>query len=244
MNTPLWIFAHIPKTGGLTMRGIIDQNVAPNRIYHYPLHNQEKLVRSLTPTQKASFQWMYGHCRFGVHQYFKRPYRYITMVRDPVSRVISAYYFIRSMPSNGLHQQVKNMTLEEYVYSKNPRICAPLNNHQTRYLSGQNDPDLKLAKKNLNQHFAFVGITEMYPQSVFLLNKLVGWKQAHYSKENVTKKRPKKPPVSEKLANHIRSLNEMDYQLYEICKQRLKQRLQSLSPKDKKKLQQFIQKQD
>lgn len=244
MKKPLWIFAHIPKTGGLTMRGIIDQNVPSNRIYRYPHHNQENIVRTLTPTQKASFQWVYGHCRFGVHQYFGRPYRYITMVRDPVSRIISAYYFIRSMPSNGLYKQVKNMTLEEFIYSQDPRISAPLNNHQTRFFSGQNDPDLKLAKKNLNQHFAFVGITEMYPQSVFLLNKLLGWKQTHYSKENVTKKRPKKPPINEELTNHIRRLNEMDYQLYEICKKRLKQKLRSLSSKDKKKLRNFIQKQD
>ncbi|MDQ0417796.1 hypothetical protein J2Z48_001969 [Croceifilum oryzae] len=245
MKKPLWIFAHIPKTGGITMRGIIDSNVPSNQIYRYPLHqNQEKMIRSLTSKQKENFRWVYGHCRYGVHQHFHRSYRYITMLRDPVSRVISTYYFICSMPTNGLHHKVKKMSLEEFVTSQDPRISAPLHNHQTRFLSGQNDPDLTLAMNNLNDHFAFVGITEMYPQSVFLLNQLQGWKQTHYSKENVTKKRPKRPDISEQLTNHIRSMNELDYHLYETCKLQLHQKIKSLSQSEKKELRSFIKMQD
>ncbi|MBA4493028.1 sulfotransferase family 2 domain-containing protein [Paenactinomyces guangxiensis] len=239
MADSLLIFSHIPKTGGLTMRRIIDQHFKPRQIFKYPSHHAARSLRSLSASDVAPVRCVYGHCPFGVHQYFHKPFKYITMVRDPVSRIISTYYFIRSSPSNKLHSKVKRMSFEQFVTSKNQRIQTPLTNHQTRFISGKKNPDLKLAIDNIREHYAFVGITEMYPESVFLLNRMMGWRQTPYTKENITKSRPKKAPVSNDIIQYIKEKNALDYMLYEYCKARLLKKIEQLPPAAKKKMAQF-----
>ncbi|SEM73647.1 sulfotransferase family 2 domain-containing protein [Lihuaxuella thermophila] len=240
MADPLLIFTHIPKTGGLTMRRIIDQHFAPREIFRYPPHRAARSLRRLTPEESEPFRCVYGHCPFGVHRYFHKPFQYIAMLRDPVSRIISMYYFIRSSPSNKMHDMVSRMSLEEFVHSKNSRIKIPLSNHQTRFLSGKKNPDLAKALENVRKHYAFVGITEMYPESVFMLNRTLGWKHIPYTKENVTKNKPKKAPVSEEVIRYLKEKNELDYRLYEFCKKRLLRSIKQLSPAEKRQMDRFV----
>jgi hypothetical protein len=240
MAEPLLIFTHIPKTGGLTMRRIIDRHFAPHQIFKYSTHTEAKTMKKPRTPQIARTRCVYGHCRFGVHQYFNKPFKYITMLRDPVERIISTYYFIRSSPSNKMHNKVKNMSFEEFVFSNDPKLSFPLNNHQTRFLSGEHNPDLNLALENVRKHFLFVGITELYPHSVFLLNRLMGWKQEPYTKENVTRSKPKTLNIPPNVMEYIKKNNEMDDQLYQYCKKRLLRRIRELRPQAKQRLDEFV----
>jgi hypothetical protein len=240
MAKPILIFSHIPKTGGLTMRKIIDQHFAPHQIYKYPAHHEARTLSLVPPSKISHIRCVYGHCRFGVHRHFDRPFQYITMLRDPLKRIISSYYFIRSSPSNKLHEKVKKMSLEEYVFSRDSRINLPLHNHQTRFISGKNDPDIKLAMENIRKHYVFIGITEMYPESVFMLNRLMGWKHKPYSKENITKNKPKKIPLSDRAIKHIKEQNALDYQIYEYCKEQLVNQIKHLPDPAKERLERFV----
>lgn len=236
----LLIFSHIPKTGGLTMRRIIDHHFRPGHIFKYPPHPKAKKLKKLKKSDTAPIRCVYGHCRFGVHRYFHQPFKYITMLRDPVSRIISAYYFIRSSPSNKMHKKVSKMSFEDFVFSQSQEDYSPLSNHQTRFISGKNEPDLGLAKQNLKNHYAFVGITEMYPESVFLLNRTMGWPHFSYTKENVTKNKPKRAPISDEVIQYLKQKNQLDYQLYELCKKRLLRKIDQLPASDKQRMDRFV----
>jgi hypothetical protein len=248
LSKPIYIFSHIPKTGGLTMRRIIDENVPEDLIFRYPRHSQWygqwKRGKKIRPAEVKNYRWVYGHCRFGVHRVFRRPFKYITMIREPLSRIISTYYFILSRPTNKLHKKVKNMSLEQFLNSDDPRILAPLSNHQTRFISGRNRPDLELAKKNIRDHYLLVGLTERYAESVFLLQKLFGWEHKHYEKENVNKKKPKKVEIPPALLEKIKKQNSLDYQLYEYCQDLFQQRINELSPSEKTQLRKYVARQD
>ena len=39
-----------------------------------------------------------GHMPFGIHKRLPQDYTYITFLRDPIERVVSAYYFARNYP--------------------------------------------------------------------------------------------------------------------------------------------------
>jgi hypothetical protein len=95
--------------------------------------------------------------RFGLHKFFPQPCTYITILRDPVDRVISLYYFILRNPDNAVHNEVvsKNMSLKDWVSSG---ITTLVNNNQTRFLctteavieDGQCSSEmLESAKKNI-----------------------------------------------------------------------------------------------
>jgi hypothetical protein len=155
------------------------------------------------------------------------------MLRDPVDRVISLYYFLRNYKG---YERLKGMSLEEYVIKENEA-----HNGQTALLSGLPvNANIAKAKENLKT-FSVVGITEMFNESLFLLKKEYEWDNIDYLKQNITRKRPSKEKISPTLINLIKKYNALDLELYEFAKQLLYQKLKSLSIDEKKQLEKFKQ---
>jgi hypothetical protein len=175
-----------------------------------------------------------GHHDFGIHEYFNRPFSYFSMVRHPVDRVVSLYYFLASTPQYLNYESVKNMTLEEFVINN-----AQAKNHQTSFFSGKNELNLELAKKNLDTYFPIVGITEMFEESVFLLKRRYGWKNIVYKKSNVTKKRPNLKDVPLSTIKLIEENNRLDIELYNYVKTKLQKQLNTLTPAERNELQKY-----
>jgi hypothetical protein len=232
------IHLHMPKTGGTTLKRIINKNIPPGGLNYdiYAESEQRKIkLRNLSSKRVYSIQ---GHFPFGVHQYFQEPSIYITMLREPIERIISEYYYIRSMPSHNQYHQVKNLNLGEYQQQLG-KI-----NLQTRLISGQGTPviiaHLEEAKKNIEKHFSVVGITEMYNESIFLMKKTLGWKRIHYKKLNVTKEKPAIDNLPEKTIDLIKENNQIDIELYQFAKKLLIKKINNLDSLSKKELNTFL----
>ena len=45
--------------------------------------------------QRARFRLVMGHFQYGIHEFLPQEYTYVTIVRDPVERVISHYNYLR-----------------------------------------------------------------------------------------------------------------------------------------------------
>jgi len=56
--------------------------------------------KKLPPDASNSIRFIRGHFEFGVHKYLYRPYTYITMLRHPIERAISWYYFVKQNPDS------------------------------------------------------------------------------------------------------------------------------------------------
>jgi hypothetical protein len=227
---------HIPKTGGLTLRRILDLQYSKQERYRFPKKNPNQIYE-LTKDKLNSINCLYGHFKFGIHPPLTKPFTYITLLRDPIERVISTYYFILQNPKNRMYNTVKKMTFEEFVASNH----TPISNHQTRFVSGKNIPDLELAKKNLEKHFALVGITEMYAESIFMMSKQLGWQNVQYTKQNVTKHRLKQNDFSQETIQLIRNKNGLDLKLYAFAKTLLQKQINSLDSASKVQLKKFIE---
>lgn len=238
---PLVVFSHIPKTGGSTLRRIIDKQYPTESIYRYSHESHRKWLNQTPSARKQAIRCVVGHCRFGVHRSLARPAIYIALLRDPVERVISTYYYIRSRPENSLHHKVKKMSFRQYILSDDPDIQTPLHNHQTRFLSGKHEPDLKLAKEHARRHFAVLGVTERYPESVFLMKKMLGWNNVYYKKENVNRKRRRKQDIPSDLIRIIERNNALDRELYQMANRSLSRRLAALKPGTKRELSRYLQ---
>ncbi|MET3089269.1 sulfotransferase family 2 domain-containing protein [Priestia megaterium] len=213
MEKKLIIFMHIPKTGGTTLNDIFKKSYAENEIYdHVPLEAMRNHFSQLKEEDKKETKAISGHHFYGIHDLFSKPYTYFTMMRNPIERVISLYYFLKTYPGY-YEENMRNMSFEEYI-DWDPQA----RNGQIHQICGQNSQlSLEKAKENLKV-FEVVGITEMFNESLLLLKNKFNWANIEYKKENVTKSRPRISEVSPKIIKKIEKNNELDIELYEFIK--------------------------
>ncbi|MED4116868.1 sulfotransferase family 2 domain-containing protein [Priestia megaterium] len=213
MEKKLIIFMHIPKTGGTTLNDIFKKSYAENEIYdHVPLEAMRNHFSQLKEEDKKEIKAISGHHFYGIHDLFSKPYTYFTMMRNPIERVISLYYFLKTYPGY-YEENMRNMSFEEYI-DWDPQA----RNGQIHQICGQNSQlSLEKAKENLKV-FEVVGITEMFNESLLLLKNKFNWANIEYKKENVTKSRPRISEVSPKIIKKIEKNNELDIELYEFIK--------------------------
>ncbi|MBU8590359.1 sulfotransferase family 2 domain-containing protein [Priestia megaterium] len=213
MEEKLIIFIHIPKTGGTTLNDIFKKLYAENEIYdHIPVEEMSNHFSRLKEEEKETLKAISGHHFYGIHDLFSKPYTYFTMMRNPIERVISLYYFLKTYP--GYYQEnMRNMSFEDYL-DWDPQA----KNGQTQQICGiHSQISLEKAKENLKA-FEVVGITEMFNESLLLLKNKLGWNDIAYTRKNVTKSRPLLREVPTEIIKKIKKNNQLDIELYEFTK--------------------------
>lgn len=232
------IFIHIPKAAGTTLKHIIERQYRRSEIFSI----REKLAgksleefRQLPDEVKRPLKIVKGHINFGVHDALPQASTYITVIRDPIERICSHYYYVLRMANHYLHDQVvaQQMSLKDYVCSG---ISLELDNCQTRVLaSGEaggvpfgecSTETLELAKQHLQEHFAVVGIAERFDETLVLLKELFGWSMPFYARLNVTQNRPKLRSLPDADLAAIRQQNQIDLELYRFANQLLDEQIQ------------------
>jgi hypothetical protein len=219
------IFLHLPKCAGTTLNRIIEWEYHPLRVFSIDpvlfLWSFKKLNR--WPSERlARMQVFKGHMPFGIHHRLPQSSTYVTFLRDPVERVISAYYFARNYLLHPKHHWISKLTLEEYV-----RV-SPNHDVQCKYISGRpfvgdhhagdcDEQTLEAAKENLNKYFSLVGLTERFDEGLAILKIMFGWEIAKYAKFNVTKSRLKKTSLPPSTVELIAERNKYDMALYDYA---------------------------
>jgi hypothetical protein len=168
-----------------------------------------------------------GHFEFGFHNDVPGEWEYTTLLRDPVERLISHYYFVRNYPEHYLYPLVhgQQMTLKDYVLSG---VSPELDNGQVKAVSGLYTPTgqcteehLESAKQNIQKYFPVAGTTEKFDESILLMKRRYGWAAPHYTRQNETASRPKRDEVSQETIDVIREVNRLDVALFDYVSKRL-----------------------
>jgi hypothetical protein len=218
------IFLHLPKTAGTTLNRLIE--------WEYPVFEMYSIdpvlftwsarhLRKLPPARLKKIRMFKGHMLFGLHEVLPQPATYITVLRDPVDRVISAYYFMRSYKLHPLYWKLRlsNCTLEDFVRQ------FQRDNVQSKIIGGSpydlpcTRETVEKAKDNLRHRFSVVGLSERFEESQALMKLRFGWKLSSYSSFNVTRSRPKKHDLPQSTLELIHEKNGLDMELYECGKQ-------------------------
>lgn len=207
------VFLHIGKTAGLSLRAILDRRFQPSQIC--PVDQGEKL-KDLPGEQLKTYLLFRGHYSFlDITELPFLNVAMLTMLRNPVDRALSAYQHILRSPGHSLHEQVKDLSLEEFLqdeelsYDEMFNLC-------TRLLAG--DPDLELAKQRLGEDFAFVGITERFQESMLLLSYVMDWEPiVEFEWRNVTPNKLSREDLAPETLETIRLMNALDLELYRFA---------------------------
>jgi hypothetical protein len=238
---PVVLFLHIPKAGGMTLgeyvfgqcraerdqdEGLFNAGVLflpygflKERDFSVPDYVQPHLRR-------ADLRAVIGHFWFGVHQYVTRPWRYVTILREPVERVVSLYRFL---------QLEGKMSLDEFVSSP---PFAEVDNDQTRRVAGVDPPigsctaeTLRVAQDNLRRHFAVVGTTERFDETLVLLRRRLGWTRDMLSyPRNVNPVRLDPGALSRGTVEAIRRRNAFDVELHRYATNLLEEAVAAEGP--------------
>ncbi len=217
------IYLHLPKCGGTTLNRLIEWEYPIHRIYSVDPSFFRWSYYSLlrwSPRRLARLRVIKGHMPFGIHQRIPGPSTYITVLREPVERVISEYYFARHYRLHPQHRRMQKLSLEEYA------TTTTHHNLQCKLLAGLPAPrdflagpcteqTLDAAKANLARHFTLAGLTERFDETLALFKVLFGWKLNHYASFNVTAVRPRSDSVPSATKRLIADRNRFDVALYE-----------------------------
>lgn len=229
----LLLFLHVPKAGGSTLKTILDREYSgrPTWSVNWPAGEDVAALED-----RASIELIEGHFGFGLHRQFPQEATYITLVRDPVARVVSHFDYVRREPAHPLHRQVveENLSLEDYVTAG---LSDELENGQVRLLSEQGLLDE--AKRNLVEFFPVVGVTERFDESLLLFRNALGWRRRPlYARINATGPRDRSPvdPATREL---ILTRNSLDADLYAFVVERLDEAIGTLGPDFQRALRRF-----
>jgi sulfotransferase famil protein len=225
LNGPALIFLHVPKTAGTTLNRIIEWQYDPRLIYTIDPHRiraTAKRLETLPEERRRRLRCVRGHLAYGIHDYLPQGGSYITMLRDPIARFFSTYYFILRRPLHPLHRKLrtKGVGIDDFL-----ELTVERQNMQTMMIAGGpfvepcNEQILEKAKQNLTRSFRVVGISERFQDSLLLIASSFGWTIPHYENRKVSKgDRPAHDPA---MLEKVREHNRYDIELYEFGKQRL-----------------------
>lgn len=121
------------------------------------------------------------------------PTRYlaITMLRDPVQRIVSHYRFHSTLPSSPLAVEIQNGNLDIVAYYKRFQSTIPLQYEvfaprKDATESGGGDDRVREALDNLESRISFFGLQDQYDAFVVMLQELLGLPEVTYVPLNKT----------------------------------------------------------
>ncbi len=223
-------FLHIPKTGGLTLRGILSRYFTRGQVC--PANGLGSLLK-ISDAEIAQYSYFRGHIPYNATQLMPRTPLVITFLRDPFERTLSNYAYLRSREDLRLHPVAAQNNLIGYL--RNPRAAYNQTDMMT-YFIGANfpirglpnrDKHLDLAMRRL-ESMPFVGITERYDESVQLLAHVLGILPIeHIEKRNVSPERLRISDLSAEEYALIDEITQNDQRLYAYARQLFEARYQA-----------------
>ena len=234
------LFLHAPKTGGTTFETIVPKNYSINDTLQLNGPRASKKPELLFKWDKLPHALM-GHFELNhrLYQSIERRFVHMTILREPIRRVVSLYNWMHS-PGHPRREQVGQMTLAEFAAEKS---IVEAHNGQTLRFAGSlfpryaRKPELareafEVAREVLRKRITLFGILESFDTMLVLCERLLGWNDPYYRRRNVSTGGVRFGDLDEATVAIIRENNSFDIQLYDEACALQDQRLTSLGVTD------------
>lgn len=196
IDRPAVLYMHVPRTAGTAFREAITANYRQAEIaylYPDPPGFLVETLRHLPLQQRAGFRLVVGHFRFGVHEWLPQESTYISVIRHPVSRVLSHYLYLVKNGSPSIYERDRLLSPEEYMEKQ---CSVDMDNAMVRYFGGIDDTEFppgtlgpeqyEKAICHMRTRFAYVGLQETSQGAFDALCRHFAWTSAtHLERVNL-----------------------------------------------------------
>lgn len=222
----------------MSLTAFLDKSFRGRRVHKLdgPLTDAVQRFIDLPADTRNGFDLITGHQSLGIHRYIERPVKYLTILRDPVERLLSSHFFTLAKGDAAVVLPEAVAALERQIGDFKSR---GLDNFYTRLLKGEpgdfeggktdldvgavNEEHYLQALQNLEERFAFVGVTETMWQNTAVLSALFGGTPfPRAARVNVTKIRVDRAHVSREAIDAFVAANTYDFRLYNHARERLR----------------------
>jgi hypothetical protein len=221
-------FVHLPRTAGTAIREAVLRRAFPPDVTYFVEENPLNLplavgefggpLSALAVSPKAvrdQVRLLVGQMPLDLELLFSdRSVHYLTVLRDPVERAISTYFYCRSEEDNAAHSYALSLSAAEFA----EQGYGEAQNGMTRFLSGATwglgystgDQMLAAAVEVLSR-CSFIGLYESLGKDVLALQSLLGLPHAELPRIN---ERPRDRTVGQGERDRIEAANRLDLALY------------------------------
>jgi len=222
------LFIHIPKTGGITFRHILQQLYGDSYVYCEDPRVAE-IEKILVPgacvemhvgTYEGELRsWFHGQLLQEQNWSILEKVDIFVMFRNPLDQALSAYrYYVQTLKNRAETRGSRLVnTVEEFFsspYTQNMQLAFFLGEKETVRGKELTASDLNRAKRLIEQLDIKIGILEQYAKSVQLLEAVTGREVAQRTIEIQNRSVPDAIDNDESLRAYISARNGLDQELY------------------------------
>jgi len=228
------VFLHLPKTAGHSLKALALARFGEERVAHVnDGPTMESFVRDHRP---GRWDFVQGHMPWGLAERVGERGTYFTVLREPVDRFVSDYYYIHNAPGHPAHRGMRErgITLRDFARVPSPvhpftqnaqvrRLCRydlrPRSDGRPWWAAHETIGDAALddAKETLARRIDAFGLYERMADTMAEFAALIGTELHEMPRENVTPLRRAVNELDDETVAAIREANRFDVALYEFA---------------------------
>lgn len=175
------VFIHLPKTGGFALHAALARALPPQAVLRIGDATEQAAFAAMPPEAAQHYALISGHVSLGEALDRARPdARFVTLLRDPVARLLSAFNYMATWPAHPLHADFRHRGFAEFIATSGDALAA----EACRQLTGADNAAEAIPL--LESCYALVGTTARVDDVSLALHRWLGLPPAVPGRENVT----------------------------------------------------------
>lgn len=224
--TPL-LFLHLPKTAGTTLKSILERVYAGHKtaFLRVPLGEYEAFAAK-PEAERAGYGVVTGHIGWRERGVLPGA-SIITVLREPVERMLSWYHYNKSNPNARLHRAINEQGLTLEHMARRGMLVQVGNGMVDMLRDGAAttmEAAVESAVRNLSACAAF-GLQERFDETVGHFAEVLRWPATTWESLNVSRGRARAEDLDPGLVAAIKRSCAADVRLYERARRLFEERV-------------------